>query len=137
MEDYCQRQNDSEEVSSVVGLFFFLNTNKFSPNVNVVSMCSYNLASWEIYGFFSEVKSNYAYLYKKKNVPPQFLPLGLSVEVCNLREASCQRREREQKGLSFNERIYLPLMLLIGFMTKYLGAKQSCLVFHPGAAYQL
>jgi len=100
-------------------------------------MCSYNLASWEIYGFFSEVKSNYAYLYKKKNVPPQFLPLGLSVEVCNLREASCQRREREQKGLSFNERIYLPLMLLIGFMTKYLGAKQSCLVFHPGAAYQL
>lgn len=55
---------------------FFLNTNKFSPNVNVVSMCSYNLASWEIYGFFSEVKSNYAYLYKKKNVPPSFFLWG-------------------------------------------------------------
>lgn len=76
-------------------------------------------------------------IYIKRKMFPQFLPLGLSVEVCNLREASCQRREHEQKELSFNEQVYLPLMLLIGFMTKYFGAKQSCLVFHPGTAYQL
>lgn len=82
-------------------LFFccccFLNINKLSPNVNVVSMCSHNLASWEIYGFFSEVKSNYAYLYKKKNVPPNFFLWGevLKYAISGKPAASAENVNRE------------------------------------------
>lgn len=43
-------------------------------------------------------------------------------------------KECEQKHLSLNKWVYVPFML-IGFMTKYCSAKQSCLVFHPGAGY--
>lgn len=52
---------------------------------------------------------------------------GARLEVCNLWEASCQRKECEQKCLFLNEWVYVPLMLLIGFMTKYCSPK-------PGAA---
>lgn len=49
---------------------------------------------------------------------------GARLEVCNLWEAICQCKEREQKSLSLNEWVYLPLILLIGFLTKYCRAQQ-------------
>lgn len=49
---------------------------------------------------------------------------GARLEVCNLWEAICQCKEREQKSLSLNEGVYLPLILLIGFLTKYCRAQQ-------------
>ena len=56
---------------------------------------------------------------------PIILSSGATLEVCNLWETSCQCKEREQKCLSLNEWVYLPLMLLIGFVTKYCSAKQG------------
>lgn len=56
-----------------------------------------------------------------------FLPVpfsGARLEVCNLWEAICQCKEREQKSLSPNKGVYLPLILLIGFLTKYCRAQQ-------------
>lgn len=49
---------------------------------------------------------------------------GARLEVCNLWEAICQCKEREQKSLPLNEWVYLPLILLIGFLTKYCHAQQ-------------
>lgn len=61
-------------------ILFFENINKkkkFSPNVNVVSICSYNLVGKSM--SFSEVESNFSYIYISKKVvfPPPVSIFGV------------------------------------------------------------
>lgn len=61
--------------------------------------------------------------FEGQTLPP--VPFsGAGLEVCNLWEAICQCKEREQKPLSLNEWVYSPLISLIGFLTKYCRAQQ-------------